>query len=338
MPTSTGNCDPAEAAKDREGRLGLGEGFRGIVGERRDVTAGTGERLDDRGGTGDRATDHLVVVLKIGADQRLQFGVLGDEKVLGLAPGAAAILLGVPFEGADLGQEAATFFVVGNEAPIRDLGVPIEEDVAEIEDDVADFGHAALSFFARLRVAPGTAASTTLRMTLGSASPGSASGGDHQHPDGAFSIAGQPRAIHVQFQPEMREDMHDRTGNTPPVGLNRRVSRRRYLLLSTRPFASRHFGHAAEKAVVRTLAEEDGAVGADGDESVAVAGRPLGLLGLHRVALLLAAGMGNAGVIQRAEGAGGSLRGADAGAEIHHRLGIVAGAVGRSQAGLEPRG
>ena len=64
---------------------------------------------------------------------------------------------------------------------------------------------------ARFRVAPGTAASTTFRMTLGSASPGSASGGDHQHPDGAFSIAGT-RAIHVQFQPEMGEDMHDGTG------------------------------------------------------------------------------------------------------------------------------
>ena len=128
----------------------------------------------------------------------------------------------------------------------------------------------------------------------------------------------------------MGEDMHDGTGNTPPVGLNRRVSRRRYLLLSTRPFAPRHFGHPAEQAIIRTLAEEDGAVGADGDESIAVTGRPLGFFGLQRVAFLLAAGMGNAGVIQRAKGTRGSLRGADAGAEIHHRLGIVAGADGRS--------
>jgi A/G-specific adenine glycosylase len=35
--------------------------------------------------------------------------MLGDEQVLRLLPGAAAVLLGVPFEGADLGEKAAPF-------------------------------------------------------------------------------------------------------------------------------------------------------------------------------------------------------------------------------------
>ena len=72
-------------------------------------------------------------------------------------------------------------------------------------------------------------------------------------------------------------------------------------------------------------------VGADDDERRAVAHLAFHLRRLARKRLGVAAGAGDAGVHPRADAAGRFLRRADRGAEIHHRLGEIAGAALRHQ-------
>jgi hypothetical protein len=59
--------------------------------------------------------------------------------------------------------------------------------------------------------------------------------------------------------------------------------------------------------------------------------------GLARQVGLHAFGAGGAGALQRADAAGGLARGADRGAQIHHRLRMIAGPVGGRQAGGQAR-
>jgi hypothetical protein len=107
--------------------------------------------------------------------------MFGDQGRLGVRPAPSAILLKIPFVGDDLGKEPAARLGVGNEAAIGRLRVPADQHLADIEDDVADFGHAAC-----FSVAPGRAASIAFFMTLGSASPGSESKLDHHARAGAL--------------------------------------------------------------------------------------------------------------------------------------------------------
>ena len=84
----------------------------------------------------------------------------------------------------------------------------------------------------------------------------------------------------------------------------------------------------------RPLAEQHGTIGANGNEGCAVPDRPLASRQAIRqrpgetVSITPAVGS------QRAKAASRPARRADRGAEIHHRLGVVAGALGRHQAGL----
>src|SRR5690606_2246883 len=70
---------------------------------------------------------------------------------------------------------------------VGDLRIIVDQNLADIEDDVMDFTHFPYGLLAF--VAPGIAASIAFFMTVGSASPCSSAGLDHQWPAGA-SIAG----------------------------------------------------------------------------------------------------------------------------------------------------
>src|SRR5690606_34635605 len=126
---------------------------------------------------------HLVPIAAEGADIRLLIGMNGKEFRLGLLPCAAPVLLQVPFMGADIFEKPAAPLGIGDEAPEGNFRVVMDEDLADVENDVANFAHfleVLLAF-----VAPGMAASITFLITVGSASPSRSAGFDHQWPAGA---------------------------------------------------------------------------------------------------------------------------------------------------------
>src|SRR5476651_813938 len=78
----------------------------------------------------------------------------------------------------------------------------------------------------------------------------------------------------------MREHMRDGAGELSPLRLQRRSVERGFQIEIMRPVAARHFGHRAEQAFFRTLAEQQTAIGAQRDEGstapqLAFALRPL---------------------------------------------------------------
>ena len=169
------------------------------------------------------------------------------------------------------------------------------------------------------------AASIAFFMTVGSASPWIVGGADHQWPAGAGDVA-DIGAEDVEVEREMGEDMRDaarraasrRRNGAPPSIVP--PSRPR------RPAGGRHFGHAAEQALSGALAQQDRAVAAHRDEgraARAAASRPSAPCTGKR--------SGSPRPSARQSSRSGQstqarpLRRADRRAEIHHRLGEIAG-------------
>ena len=184
------------------------------------------------------------------------------------------------------------------------------------------------------RVAPGTAASIAFFMTLGKASPGSDSREAHQHSGGGRrrddtcarkTSSSRRKCVKTWTMGRSRRSHSARKGASSSAS---RHAEDREL---GQPFGARHLGHAAEEPVVVAAAEQDRAVLAHGHEGGADPGRAFRLRCPDRKELLASAGVRGAAVGERAERAGRPLRRAEAGAEVHHRLGVVAGALARRQ-------
>src|ERR1700730_1994373 len=125
----------------------------------------------------------------------------------------------------------------------------------------------------------------------------------------------------------MREDVAHAAGQTAPFCLQRSTAERAARTKFSAPFRRRHLGHAAQEAARRTSAQQNGAIGAERDERGTTAQRAFCLRYTAWKNLLCAAPLGFAAVVPRAKGTIRLLRRADRGAEIHHRLGKIAGAV-----------
>src|SRR6185437_15814700 len=103
---------------------------------------------EDLDGLVDRAAQHLLPTTVIGADRSLVFREFLDEVFRSFFEAAALILLFVPLGRTHGGQEPAAFFVVGKDLIIKILGVPVDEDAAEVEDKGIYF-HDELMFLQR---------------------------------------------------------------------------------------------------------------------------------------------------------------------------------------------
>src|SRR3979411_1301626 len=97
---------------------------------------------------------------------------------------------------------------------------------------------------------------------------------------------------------------------------DRRLLQRSFVVLRSDPLRARHFGHAAEQALLRTGANQQFIAARDYERS-ASAQRAGFLRRLARKSLLVAARTRRAIVVERAQRTSRLLRRADRGAEIH---------------------
>src|ERR1700678_679953 len=130
----------------------------------------------------------------------------------------------------------------------------------------------------------------------------------------------------------MRENVAHRTSQAAPRGdvsplwfaKARRVFSRAGIVEVRRPFGRRHLRHTAKKTLCRPCAHEQETVGTPDHEGGAPAQRAFAFGYFARKSFRFAARVAAAAVVPWAESAGWFLRGADRGAEIHHRLGEIA--------------
>ena len=164
-------------------------------------------------------------------------------------------------------------------------------------------------------------------MRLGNASPATSANGEPSSVRRRRRGRAHLRGVDRQLQREMRERMRDDSGYAAPIRAQRRMIERVVVVEVMRPLARRHFRHAAEQTFGRARAHEHATVGARHPESCAAPQPAFGLWRLARKGLLIAALSRKAGLVPGTERAGGLLRRADHGAEVHHGLCVVTGAL-----------
>ncbi|MCY1299049.1 hypothetical protein D9M70_485630 [compost metagenome] len=71
-------------------------------------------------------------------DLLFAFRMVFDQKRFGFLPGAATVLLDVPVMGADIGEEPFALRLVGNDAAVGQVGVVVDQHLADVEDDMAN--------------------------------------------------------------------------------------------------------------------------------------------------------------------------------------------------------
>ncbi len=126
-----------------------------------------------------RMGNHAVPVLPEGTDMIAFLRICIDQEFFRFLPASAAILLDIPCTGADVFQKPTPFRSIGNDIQIGQLRIIVDQDLADIEDDVLD--GTAQWFLPPCLKASGMAAVIAFFMTVGSASSESSSGRDH-HP------------------------------------------------------------------------------------------------------------------------------------------------------------
>ena len=258
-------------------------------------------------------------------------GMLGDQQRLGLFPGPAAILLDVPVMRADIVEEPFALVLVRDQPAERQVRDRSGSAPCRCRRRCGGFRSCCpLQCGRGFLVAPGMAASIAFFMTVGRASPAMSSA---RRP----AMAGRRgRRLTSARKTSSSSAKWVKTCAMLPArrqsaGEGRGVRRRR-AVDARGPAGGRHLGHAAEQALVRALAQQDGAVAAGPRR------RP------HRAATACppwAARTGKrsgspATIARQSSRSGqsmqrGRLRRADRGAEIHHRLGEVAGPCLRHQ-------
>ncbi len=120
-----------------------------------------------------------------------------------------------------------------------------------------------------------------------------------------------------KLQRKMRKDMGDDAGLAMPARdavHQRRLLQRRLVVLRGKPVRARHFGHAAKQPFLGAAAEQQ-PIAAPHHERGTAAQRAGLLWRLARISLLIAAHAADTIGVQRTQGAGRFLRGADRGAQ-----------------------
>src|ERR1043165_2645307 len=107
--------------------------------------------------------------------------------------------------------------------------------------------------------------------------------------DGRLTSGGYLGAVDDELERKVRECMRHHAGHTAPRGFEWRVFKCRCLLEIACPFARRHFGHAAEQAILEPRAREQKSIRAHHHKRRAAAQCASLLLGLAWKALLVAA-------------------------------------------------
>ena len=266
-------------------------------------------------------------------------GMLGDQQRLGFFPGAAAVLLDVPVVRADIVEEPLPLGRVGDQPAERQVGIVVDQHLADVEDDVADFGHAGPS---RLCAAFGRAGYGSFDGLFHDGRQGlavrSSGGADHQWPSGAAISPTSARKTSSSsakcvktcaMLPARRQSAGKRRARRPS-------SRRR--MRAVQPVVGTSV-MPPSRPLSGALAQEDRAVAAHRHEGRAAPQRLLGLRRLDGKALGIAER--DAPRSRRCSGQSMQarpLRRADRGAEIHHRLREVARPVVPAPAARATRG
>ena len=85
--------------------------------------------------TGDRPADAFVEAQAPGGDQRGMVRVQRDELRRGVGEVAASVMLEVPVVRDHIAHERVERPIVTDQALVQEPGVPVEQDVADVEDD-----------------------------------------------------------------------------------------------------------------------------------------------------------------------------------------------------------
>ena len=252
QPDASRHRDAAEASRGSGTRLGLDEGVRRPVGERGHVDACVDQVFDDR---------DVLVDRRRGSSPTSWRGKRGSGRPCSgwsaisrssasrqLRPRSCSRFQSWVQTSA---RKRRALVVVRDQPAVRALRRLSDEHLAEVEDDMPDVVHAAR--LVALLVAPGSAASIAFFMTLGSASPGSASAGDHQHPGRRFFHRGRPRAQYTVSSSRKCVKTWTTVPDVAPVcagkGASADAAMALHPLVHSLPGTSRH---AAEQAVVRS--------------------------------------------------------------------------------------
>ncbi len=206
------------------------------------------------------------------------------------------------------------------------IGVVVDQHLADVEDDVADFGHSGLPLV-RMLSAFGDAGYGSLDCLLHDGRQGLAVDRCRRRPPmpGRGGPLADIGAEDGEVEREMGEDVGDPA--RPAASRPRRARRRRRSSPSRprRPVGGRHLGHAAEQAACpgacataprrrRAPRRRPRRRAAAAPAWAPCTGNAFGIAEAQRRAV----------VVERADHAGRPARRADRGAEIHHRLGEIA--------------
>ena len=96
---------------------------------------------EDLYGVMDGSAQHFFPATIIGPDSRLVFWVFAHQEFRAILEASAGILLLVPVQGADSGQEPAAFFLIRKDLVVQVFGVPVYQHAAEVEYQGLNLAH-----------------------------------------------------------------------------------------------------------------------------------------------------------------------------------------------------
>ncbi len=142
--------DQTDIARDRHATgkgqerihlLRLAEGVGGKVCQHRHVMAAIDQTFEDGDGIVIGVGDHLVPMFAEGADMLFPVRMVFQQQGFGIRPFATAILLQIPVMGADILEEPGAFGIVRDQAAIGDMRIVMNENLADIENNMIDLAH-----------------------------------------------------------------------------------------------------------------------------------------------------------------------------------------------------
>ncbi|ENN89095.1 hypothetical protein RHSP_01265 [Rhizobium freirei PRF 81] len=330
--------DAARLGEERIAHLRLAKRVGSEIGQHSHIATLFDQLFHDGDAVFIGVRNHLVPMLAEGADLLFAFRMFGNQQRLCLFPGAAAILLDVPVMRAHIGEEPFALGGVGNDAAVGNVRIVMDEDLADIENDMPYFRrHESVpdfllpDFFWDARFCERIRNSLSDRF-FHDCRQGLLFKICNRRPPSVMAALLQDRlgSPDRQSQLEMREDMRHGPCRLPVGGEGGRLDAG--LAVDTgRPARCRYFGHPAEQTAFDTPAQKDFALVVDGNEGGTLSHRLVLLGGLDGKMFGIMPGQRLTRSVERTEGTDRALRRADRRAEIHHRLGKVTRPVGRRE-------
>src|SRR4029077_8373083 len=133
--------DPLELAQEGKAEKGLVIFLPREIRQRKQPDAFFLQLRQELDAARDFTSDRLVPALVERPNLALPFRMARDELPHGLGEGAAAILLQIPGRRADIRKEPLHALFVGEELAVEMAGIPVEQDVADVENDGVDPWH-----------------------------------------------------------------------------------------------------------------------------------------------------------------------------------------------------